>query len=229
MPYKDGSKQYFWLKLKRDFFKRHDIRIVEDMVNGKDYILFYLKLLCESVDHTGSLRFSEEVPYNEEMLATITNTNIDVVRSAIKIFRSLKMLDVLDNGTIYMQEVKKMIGHEGFWAEKKRLQRAREDNVLQLSNLSNEELELELELDKDKIHCDTKNPSQPFKPPTLDEVVSYCKERANNVDANKFIDFYTAKGWMIGKNKMKCWKSAVRTWERGQNGTGTGSIYKKFE
>ena len=51
----DGK--YYWLKLKRDFFKRHDIRIVEGMPNGKEYILFYLKLLCESVDHEGSLRF----------------------------------------------------------------------------------------------------------------------------------------------------------------------------
>ena len=83
------NKRYYWLKLKRDFFKRHDIRIIEDMPNGKEYILFYLKMLCESVDHDGSLRFSDTIPYNENMLATITNTNIDIVRSAIKIFVEL--------------------------------------------------------------------------------------------------------------------------------------------
>lgn len=58
-----------------------------------------------------------------------------------------------------------------------------------------------------------------FIPPTVEEVMAYCKERKNNVDAERFVDFYTAKGWMVGKNKMKDWKSAVRTWERsGQNG-----------
>lgn len=103
-------KKYFWLRLKRDFFKRHDIQIIEAMPNGKDYILFYLKLLCESVDHDGNLRFSEQIPYNEQMLSTITNTNIDVVRSAIQVFGELHMMDILDDGTYFMNEVEKMIG-----------------------------------------------------------------------------------------------------------------------
>lgn len=51
-------------------------------------------------------------------------------------------------------------------------------------------------------------------PPTVDEVRSYCIERGNNVDPEMFVDYYTSKGWMIGKNKMKDWKSAVRTWEK---------------
>lgn len=104
------SGRYYWLKLKRDFFKRHDIRIIEAMPNGKDYILFYLKLLCESVDHDGGLRFSDEIPYSEEMLATITGTNIDIVRSAVKVFTQLRMMEILDDGTIFMREVKGMIG-----------------------------------------------------------------------------------------------------------------------
>jgi len=52
-----------------------------------------------------------------------------------------------------------------------------------------------------------------FVPPTPDEVSRYCKERKNLVDAERFVDFYAAKGWMVGKNKMKDWKAAVRTWE----------------
>ena len=54
-----------------------------------------------------------------------------------------------------------------------------------------------------------------FKPPTLDEVTAYCRERGNGVDPQRFIDFYEARGWMLGKNKMKDWKAAVRTWESG--------------
>ena len=52
-----------------------------------------------------------------------------------------------------------------------------------------------------------------FTPPTLAEVQAYCLERGNNVDAERFIDFYSSKGWMVGKNKMKDWKAAVRNWE----------------
>ena len=101
------TSKFYWLKLKRDFFKRHDIRIVESMPNGKEYILFYLKLLCESVDHEGALRFSESIPYNADMLATITETNVDTVKSAIQIFTKLGMMEMLDDGTLYMLEVQK--------------------------------------------------------------------------------------------------------------------------
>lgn len=54
-------------------------------------------------------------------------------------------------------------------------------------------------------------------PPTLDDVIAYCKERKNSVDASTFIDFYSSKGWLVGKTKMVDWKAAVRTWERNSN------------
>ena len=56
--------------------------------------------------------------------------------------------------------------------------------------------------------------SKRFIPPTVDMVSEYCLERKNSVDPEEFVDFYTSKGWLIGKNKMKDWKAAVRTWER---------------
>lgn len=49
--------------------------------------------------------------------------------------------------------------------------------------------------------------------PTVEEVGAYCRERRNKIDAQAFVDFYTAKDWMIGKNRMKDWRAAVRTWE----------------
>jgi hypothetical protein len=55
-----------------------------------------------------------------------------------------------------------------------------------------------------------------FKSPTLEEVIAYCEERQNNVDAAKWFDFYTSKGWVVGKSKMKDWRAAIRTWERGE-------------
>ena len=53
-----------------------------------------------------------------------------------------------------------------------------------------------------------------FVPPTVDEVRDYCFDRGNVVDAQRFVDYYTSNGWMVGKNKMKDWKAAVRTWEQ---------------
>lgn len=154
-----ADKRYYWLKLKRDFFKRHDIRIIESMPNGKDYILFYLKLLCESVDHDGSLRFSEQIPYNEDMLATITNTNVDIVRNAINIFAQLGMMEILDDGTYFMAEVQKMIGSAADNDNANRQRRFREkQRELALPNRyesvtknnESKSIEKDKELDKEK-------------------------------------------------------------------------------
>ncbi|MBR5354645.1 MAG: phage replisome organizer N-terminal domain-containing protein [Alphaproteobacteria bacterium] len=176
--------KFYWLKLKKDFFKRHDIKIVKSMPNGKDYILFYMQLLLESIDHEGALRFSETIPYDENMLSTITDTNIDIVRSAMKIFTQLGMIEVLDDQTIYMCEVSKMIGSETAAAGRKRAQRERDaarlaagndaetlrltsncDNVTTQSQNSHiereKEIEKEIDIEKKSIK---ENP-----PVTLDE------------------------------------------------------------
>lgn len=155
-----AEKKFYWLKLKRDFFKRHDIRIIEEMPNGKDYILFYLKLLVESIDHEGELRFSETIPYNEQMLAVVTNTNLDIVRSAMNIFIELGMIDKFDDSTIFMREVQAMIGSESLAANKKREYRARQkelkegqcpDNVPEMSSKCPTEKEKEKDIDKEDM------------------------------------------------------------------------------
>lgn len=58
--------------------------------------------------------------------------------------------------------------------------------------------------------------SKRFVPPTPEEVSTYCRERNNGIDGSEFCDFYTSKGWKVGKNPMKDWKAAVRTWERSR-------------
>lgn len=67
-----------------------------------------------------------------------------------------------------------------------------------------------------ECHCvfDTEPPPSRFRVPTVQEVTAYCQARGNAVDPQGFLDFYESKGWMIGKNRMKSWEAAVRTWER---------------
>lgn len=72
-------------------------------------------------------------------------------------------------------------------------------------------------------------PRKKFIKPTVEEVRNYCLERNNNVNPEKFIDFYEAKGWYIGKNKMKDWKAAVRTWERRNSNGYTNSISNRVD
>lgn len=163
------NKKYYWLKLKRDFFKRHDVRIIEEMPNGKDYILFYLKLLLESVDHEGELRFSDTIPYNEQMLSVITNTNIDIVRSAMRVFMELNMVEMFDDQTIYMVEVQKLVGSETATAARMRKSREKK-KLLECNNVTKSYTEIELEKEKEtdteietEKESDTATPTTPTR------------------------------------------------------------------
>lgn len=233
------AKKYYWLKMKKDFFKRHDIRIVESMPNGKDYVLFYLKLLLESIDHDGALRFSDTIPYDENMLSIVTNTNIDIVRSALRLFCDLNLIEIMTDKTIFMQEVQAMIGNETDWAAKKRAFRENkikdileiEDNARTKKDNVRQEIEIEKEKDIEiEKEIDNSAKTRRFTPPMLVEVEEYCKARNNGINPQRFIDFYTAKNWMIGKNKMTDWKASVRTWEGKQkNEEPPKSIYTHEE
>ena len=218
------ESKFYWLKLQRDFFKRSDIMVVENMPNGKEYVLFYLKLLLESISHSGELRFTDTIPYNEQMLATITNTNIDIVRSAMKVFTELHMLEIVEDGTIFMTEVEKMIGSMANNPNANRQRRFRENhssvtecNAHITESVTNDNESKSKNKNKsksiEKENIQKKEPSR-FIPPSFFEVRDYCLERGNRVDPQRFIDHYTSNGWMVGKNKMKDWKAAVRTWER---------------
>ena len=72
---------------------------------------------------------------------------------------------------------------------------------------------------EDFSSCDKPTRTKRFTPPTVEEVAAYCRERGNQVDPHRFVDFYTSKGWRIGKSPMKDWQAAVRTWE--QSGTNS--------
>ena len=78
------------------------------------------------------------------------------------------------------------------------------------------QMDTQVRLGKDSIGKDSigNKTSKRFVPPTIEDVREYCIERNNNVDPERFVDFYESKGWMVGKNKMKDWKACVRTWEK---------------
>ena len=145
------KERYYWLKLRRDFFKRHDVRVIENLPNGKENVLFLLKLMVESIDHEGKLRFSEEVPYTEEMLASVTDTEIDVVREGMKLFSELKIVQLQKNGTICLPMVTKMIGSETYAAKRKR-ESIHGEGILAVKNGSggNFPLEIEKEIEIEK-------------------------------------------------------------------------------
>ena len=204
-------QKYYWLKLKRDFFKRHDVRIIEEMPNGKDYILFYLKLLLESVDHEGRLRFNDTIPYNEQMLSVITHTNIDIVRSAMRVFMDLQLVDILDDQTIYMTEVEKLVGSETSVAERVRKHREKQKMLLCNTNALHCNIELEKELEKELELEKDKTTTTHAKPTNL-EVAEYfgmlLDEDKAGVEAYRWYEYNEQRGW----NCLPNWKTAAERW-----------------
>ena len=94
------------------------------------------------------------------------------------------------------------------------------DNIIQVNNQEKKEKEEKKEIYKERKEQREKlvvEKAPRFCPPTVDEVKAYCLEKNYTVDAENFCDFYESKGWFVGKNKMKSWQAAVRTWQRRPN------------
>lgn len=125
----------FWLKLERNFLQSRFIKIIKSMDNENEYILFYLALMLESVESVGHLRFTELVPYDEKMLAALTDINIDIVRSALVLFKNLGMIVILEDSTIFIPEVPRLTGKESESADRVRRFRANKATLsLQCNN-----------------------------------------------------------------------------------------------
>lgn len=206
------NKKYYYLKLKEDFFDNEDIKIIESMENGYMYSNILLKMYLKSLKNNGELIFKDFIPYDTKMLATITGHNIDVVDKALKIFKSLGFIDILDNGAIFMLDVQTMIGKISDEGIRKKEYRERINEIKKIENgtLSQESPTI-ISISNSNIY--NKDINKRFKKPTIEEIEKYCEERNNNVDATTFYDFYESKGWKVGSTPMKDWKACVRTWE----------------
>lgn len=222
------NKKYYYLRLKDNFFDSDELKILESMKDGYLYSNILLKLYLRSLKNDGKLVVNDRIPYNAEMLASVTGHQIGTVKQALSIFKDLGLIDVLENGAIYMLDIQNFIGKGSSEADRKREYRQRietdrtnvQTNLRQISEKSPPEIEIELEKDikiEKEIHSSAKSTTtkrKRFEKPTLSEIKAYCIERNNNVDAQHFFDYYESNGWKVGKNSMKNWQAAVRTWEK---------------
>lgn len=147
-----ATKKYYWLKLKEDFFEEDAISWIEEQEKGKEYCLFYLKLCLKSLKTNGLLIRnvgSMLVPYDAKTLAKVTSTDIDTVKVAMDIFTKIGLVQILENGEIFISQLQNMVGSETKWAEKKRLQRQKRDNVLMLSGQCPIEIEKDIDIEKE--------------------------------------------------------------------------------
>nr|DAY43478.1 MAG TPA: DnaD like replication protein [Caudoviricetes sp.] len=223
------NKKYYYLRLKDNFFDSDELKILESMKDGYLYSNILLKLYLRSLKNDGKLVVNDRIPYNAEMLASVTGHQIGTVKQALSIFKDLGLIDVLENGAIYMLDIQNFIGRGSSEADRKREYRQRiesdrtnvQTNLRQISDKNTPEIEKELEIEiKIEKEIDssasTTTKRKRFEKPTLSEIKAYCIERGNKVDAQHFFDYYESNGWKVGKNSMKNWQAAIRTWERSE-------------
>lgn len=207
----NDNKRFYWLKLKKDFFQQHQIKVLKSLPNGRLYALIYLELLTESTSHNGELRYSQMLPYDIITLSSVIDEDKDNVEKAVETLERLELVEILEDQTIYMREIERMIGSETGIA--KRVREYRKNKRLQCNKNVTKSIE-----NRDKsIDIRYKNNNKVFVKPSLEEVQAYCKIRGNSIDPQAFIDYYESVGWKVGNKPMKDWQACVRTWERRDN------------
>ena len=119
------NKKYYYLKLADNFYDRDEMIILESMPDGYMYSNILLKLYLRSLKNEGKLLFNDRIPYNSQMLANITRFPVGVIEKALKIFLDLGLIEILDNGAIYMLDIQNFIGKSTTEADRKRDYRKR--------------------------------------------------------------------------------------------------------
>ena len=198
------------------------------MERGEIYTIVYLKMQLESLRSNGIIVFDGVGDSFPEELALQIDEREEDVRVTVEFLVKHGLLIQLSETENFLPQAVENTGSETSSARRMRELRAREasqfsDDASQCD--AREKREEKREKIEDKRECTSDKPPRTrsrFVPPTVEEVAEYVRIRGSSVDPQGFIDFYAAKGWMIGKTPMKDWKAACRNaekWERWSKNT----------
>lgn len=148
-------KKYYYLKLKDNFYDSEEMIILQNMPDGYLYSDILMKLYLRSLKNNGKLMFKDMIPYTPSVLAQVVRHQVGTVEKALKTLHELGLIEILDNGTIYMLDIQNFIGESSTEADRKRSYRAKiEKDVKKLGQMSEEcpdksppEIEKEIEID----------------------------------------------------------------------------------
>jgi predicted phage replisome organizer len=145
------AKTYFYLKLKENFFERPEIKAIEGMQSGYEYICIIQKMYLRSLSREGKLMLTDTVPYDIKLLASVLGHKQETIKAAVEIFRQLGLVEILSDKSIYMLEIQNFIGESSTEADRIREYRksiAQAKELVQLNDINTDictpELELEL-------------------------------------------------------------------------------------
>lgn len=148
------NKKYYYLKLKENFFDSDSMVLLESMQDGILYSNILMKMYLKSLKNNGKLVLNDAIPYNTQMIATVTRHQVGTVEKAIDVFEQLGLIDILDGGTIYMSDIELFVGKSSTEGDRKRAERMKlkhaENLALgQMSDIHPPEIEIEKEIEKE--------------------------------------------------------------------------------
>ena len=233
------NKKYYYLKLKENFFESEEVRIMEAMPNGMYYSNLLLKLYLKSLKREGELKFNDFIPYSVEMISTITNMNIDIVRSGIQVLQQMKLIEMLDDGSIYMMNIQNFIGQSSTEADRIREYRNKIDakkkclsneastSVVQMYDKCTPETETETETETELEIQQQLNVTNVLKEFTREEVksiVKFCKDNVVPVDV--VVDKWEIVSKMKSvRNRVGALIAAINNdWEKPKGHTGIAFV-----
>ena len=186
------NKKYYYLKLKDDFFDSDAMVVLESMPDGYKYSNILLKLYLRSLKNEGKLMFNDRIPYNSNILAQVTRHSVGDVERAIQVFKELDLIEILDNGAIFITDIQNFIGQSSTEADRKRAYRNRIEqekqqllsNKVQMSNDKRDkcpdksppeiDIEIEREIELEEVRSPAKaEPQIPYK-----EIIEYLNQKA---------------------------------------------------
>lgn len=178
------NKKYYYLKLKENFFESDSMVLLENMKDGYLYSNILLKLYLRSLKDGGRLMLNGAIPYNSQMLASVTRHQVGTVEKALTIFKELGLIEILDSGSIYIMNIQDFIGESSSEADRKRAYRSRIERERFHGQMSGQledkcpdktppEIEIEKKIEnRDKYIVEQSPTEYPFK-----EIIDYLNEK----------------------------------------------------
>lgn len=151
------NKKYYYLKLKENFFESDSMILLESMKDGYLYSNILMKLYLRSLKDNGRLMLNGTIPYNSQMLASVTRHQVGTLEKALDIFKELGLIEILDSGAIYMMDIQNFIGRSSTEADRQRKyynriesEKSCKEECKKSYKNSTPELEIEKEIDIEK-------------------------------------------------------------------------------
>ncbi|OOM74556.1 hypothetical protein CLPUN_37970 [Clostridium puniceum] len=231
-------KKYYYLKIKEDFFESEDIKILQNLDDGYLFSDILMKLYLKSLKNNGKLMFKDHIPYNPKMIATVTNHSVSIVEKALSVFGEMGLIEVLDNGAIFMLDIQNFIGQSSSEGDRKREYRRRIDEEKQkllvsgqMSDIHPPETEtetktdIELDIEQQLENLDNILRSD-FETKDIETIKKYCVE--NNVTVAVVVEkLEILKHMKKVRNKVGALLTAIKDgWKQPESECNSSTVSK---